>query len=94
VSPAEASVARHVVVWGRVQGVFFRSSCQERARALGVAGWVRNTSTGSVELWAEGDPARIDDLVRWCGDGPGHAVVERVEVDDVTPTGARGFHVR
>jgi len=82
------------VVSGRVQGVFFRSSCQERARALGLDGWVRNTSTGTVEAWIEGDLSRIHDLITWCRAGPGRADVEQVKVYDETPTGVGGFRVR
>jgi len=87
-------IARRVVVSGRVQGVFFRSSCRDRARALGVTGWVRNTAAGTVELWAEGEAAQIDALLRWCREGPGHADVDSVDVHDVVPTGADAFHVR
>jgi len=87
-------VARRVVVSGRVQGVFFRDSCRERARGLGIAGWVRNTAGGTVEVWAEGDVAQVDELVRWCREGPGLAEVERVDVHDETPAGSDAFHVR
>ena len=87
-------VARRVVVTGRVQGVFFRTSCHDEARRLGVAGWVRNTSAGSVEVWAEGPRAQVDELVQWCRHGSGSAEVAGVEVDEVTPTGADVFHVR
>ena len=82
------------MVSGRVQGVFFRSTCQERARALGLGGWVRNTSDGTVEAWVEGEPSRIDDLIAWCREGSGHADVEQVKVYEETPTGVGGFRVR
>ena len=42
------TVARHVVVHGRVQGVFFRDSCRREAQHAGVAGWVFNASDGTV----------------------------------------------
>jgi len=87
-------IARRVVVSGRVQGVFFRSSCRDRARVLGVTGWVRNTAAGTVELWAEGEPAQVDALLRWCREGPGHADVDSVDVHDIAPTGGDAFHVR
>lgn len=83
-----------MVVSGRVQGVFYRSSCRDRARALGVTGWVRNTADGTVELWAEGDPAQVGALLRWCHEGPGHADVDGLDVHEVVPTGADAFHVR
>jgi len=77
-----------------VQGVFFRTSCRDRARALGVTGWVRNTASGTVELWAEGEPDHVDALIRWCREGPGHARVDGLDVEEVIPTGAEAFHVR
>ena len=89
-----APAARRLVVSGRVQGVFFRASCQEQARALDLSGWVRNTSAGTVEAWVEGEPDRIDELVRWCRDGPGRADVDEVEVHEESPAGVTGFHVR
>jgi len=53
----------HVEVRGQVQGVFFRASCVERARALGVGGWVRNTLDGGVEAEFEGEPDSVDAMV-------------------------------
>jgi acylphosphatase len=81
----------HVEVRGRVQGVFFRASCVERARALGVVGWVRNTLDGQVEAEFEGEPEAVTDLVDWCSQGPPFAVVEHVDVREVLPTGETEF---
>ena len=58
-------------VVGRVQGVSFRWYTEERARALGVTGWVRNEPDGSVLLHAEGDDDAVDALVAWCRTGRG-----------------------
>ena len=52
----------HCVVRGRVQGVFFRASAQREATRLGVTGWVRNLSDGSVEIVAEGEDERVREL--------------------------------
>jgi acylphosphatase len=87
-------VGVHVVVSGRVQGVWFRQSCQERARAAGVAGWVRNRSDGTVEVSLEGERGAVDDLLAWLADGPPLAEVTGLEVTNQAPTGAVGFHVR
>lgn len=80
-------------VTGRVQGVSFRWYAQERARSLGVAGWVRNEPDGSVLLHAEGDDEAVDSLVEWCRQGPSMAKVSDVAVRPVTATGATGFEI-
>jgi len=83
----------HVVVAGRVQGVFYRATCVERARALGVAGWVRNTPDGCVEAEFEGEDEAVDSVVDWCRVGPPYAIVESIELDDRAPLGEREFRV-
>jgi acylphosphatase len=88
------TVRKRVVVSGRVQGVFFRESCRERAEREGVAGWVTNTPSGTVEACFEGDAAAIERLVEWCGSGPRGAHVESVSVTDEEPRGESGFSVR
>ena len=69
----------HIVVHGYVQGVFFRANTQELANRLGLTGWVRNSSNGSVEILAEGEKEKLDELLRWCQRGPSGALVEKVE---------------
>jgi acylphosphatase len=66
---------------GRVQGVFFRESAKEEALRLGLCGWVRNTWDGDVEAIVQGAPAEVDEFVSWCHQGPPHALVESVKVD-------------
>jgi acylphosphatase len=87
-------VRRDVSVAGRVQGVWFRESCRDRALAAGVAGWVRNLDDGRVEVVLEGPPAAVDEVVAWCRQGPPRARVDRVDVVDEEPVGERGFRVR
>ena len=74
-------------VTGLVQGVFYRASTQDKARELGLTGWVRNAPDGSVELVAEGDAAALDALERWCHAGPPAARVDRVEASRCAATG-------
>ena len=89
------SLVRHrVVVSGRVQGVFFRNSCERLATGLGVSGWVRNRSDGTVEVVAEGERDAVDELLAWCRHGPPRARVDRVEVTDEPVAAERGFRVR
>ena len=83
-----------VRVEGRVQGVFFRSDTEERARSLGVAGWVRNARDGSVEAVFEGPRDAVESMVRWCGQGPRGARVDDVRVEWEDPRGETGFGIR
>ncbi|OQX63614.1 MAG: acylphosphatase [Deltaproteobacteria bacterium] len=68
----------HLIVEGRVQGVWFRESTRREAVSLGLTGWVRNKPDGSVELVAEGPEDQIDILAAWCRQGPPAAKVNRV----------------
>jgi acylphosphatase len=89
-----AAVKRvRVVVEGRVQGVFFRSTCATLARRRGLTGFVRNLPDGRVEAAFEGIDDDVDALVAWCGVGPDHARVERVEVSAEEVRGERDFRV-
>ena len=65
---------------GRVQGVFYRDSTQREAQRLGLHGWVRNRSDGSVEAIAQGPPERVAALIDWCHEGPPLARVVEVSV--------------
>jgi acylphosphatase len=87
-------IRRRVVVHGRVQGVWFRGATERQARALGVAGWVRNRPDGTVEAVFEGSDGAVSRAIAYCRQGPPGARVERVEVADEPPEGLRGFDVR
>jgi acylphosphatase len=78
---------------GRVQGVFFRTTCADRAAGLGLSGWVRNASDGGVEAVLEGEDADVEAMLAWCRKGPPHAQVDNVEVVEEVPAGAKGFHI-
>jgi acylphosphatase len=69
----------HMVVRGRVQGVYFRASAQREARRLGVCGWVRNRADGALEIVAEGEEAAVRDLHGWAQKGPSAARVDKVD---------------
>jgi acylphosphatase len=70
----------HVIVRGRVQGVFFRASTQREARRLGLTGWVKNRGDGAVEVCAEGEETSLRQLCMWAEKGPTAARVEDVQV--------------
>jgi len=82
-----------VIVTGRVQGVFFRSTCAANARRLGVDGWVRNLSDGRVEAVFEGSGPQVDRMVAWCRQGPEFARVDDVDVHEEAQVGDAGFAV-
>lgn len=84
---------RRTVVYGRVQGVFFRDSCRRRAAELGVAGWVRNRSDGAVEALFSGAAGDVDAMVAWVHTGPPQAQVSHVQVTDTEAPAGREFQV-
>ncbi|MTJ81602.1 MAG: acylphosphatase [Telmatospirillum sp.] len=86
-----ADVCRHVVIEGHVQGVWFRGWTMERARALGLAGWVRNRSDGSVEALFLGEAAAVAAMVAACRRGPPAAVVTRLTEEAGVPPDRPGF---
>jgi acylphosphatase len=86
-------VRKRVVVQGRVQGVWFRGATEEHARALGVAGWVRNRADGAVEAVFEGARDAVEAALAFCRRGPPAARVDRVDVADEPPEGLAGFAI-
>jgi acylphosphatase len=84
----------HVLVRGAVQGVFFRAEMRDRARSLGVEGWVQNNPDGAVEAVFEGDDERVESMVDWCRRGPAGARVADVEASWAAPEGETGFSIR
>ncbi len=92
-SPDVVTVARRVLVDGRVQGVGYRQACVETARRHRVAGWVRNRRDGRVEAVFEGPPASVARMVDWCRSGPPLADVTDLKVEDVPASGLSGFRV-
>ncbi len=75
----------HLFISGRVQGVFFRSNTERKARELGLVGFVRNLPDGRVEAVAQGEDKKVDELVEYCRTGPSAADVENVEVMEENP---------
>lgn len=73
-------IRAHIIVSGIVQGVFFRTNTKSEADLLGVYGWVRNNSDGTVEILAEGKKDNIEQFIRWCHKGPPGAVVKNVKL--------------
>ena len=78
---------------GRVQGVFYRTTCARLARRLALGGSVRNLSDGRVEAVFEGPESLVDEMVDWSRSGPDLALVERLEVLAEEPMGETEFRV-
>ncbi|HEX7534066.1 MAG TPA: acylphosphatase [Syntrophales bacterium] len=84
----------HVIISGRVQGVFFRARTRETALALKLTGWVRNHHDGSVEATFEGDDKHVESMLEWCRKGPPHAIVNNVDAAEEPYTGEfRDFRI-
>ncbi len=75
----EEQARAHLIVSGRVQGVWFRAETQRAATIFGVSGWVRNRRDGTVEAIVEGDKKDVMSLINWCNTGPPLSKVEKVD---------------
>ncbi len=87
-------VRAHVIVSGRVQGVFFRAETRRATQDNDVFGWVRNTDDGKVEAVFEGDEADVKAMTEWCREGSSHSKVKDVDVEWETYSGDfSGFEI-
>ncbi len=73
-------ITRHLVIRGRVQGVWYRESMRQEAERLGVVGWVRNRRDGTVEAMLQGEAAQVEALIAWAWQGPPAAEVEAIDI--------------
>lgn len=87
-------ISRHLVIHGRVQGVFFRKWTIDNATELGLSGWVRNLPDGTVEAHFEGEEQVVLRMVEAAHDGPPRAQVERIGVTQAQHQGLKGFERR
>jgi acylphosphatase len=79
---------------GRVQGVFYRASARDEARALGLSGHARNLDDGAVEIVAEGEEQSLERFLAWCRVGPPAARITRVDVTRAAASGEyTGFYI-
>jgi len=72
----------HLIISGRVQGVYFRAFTQKQAVKLSIKGYVCNKADGSVEVIACAKPEKLEAFVSWCHKGPLLAKVKQVVVND------------
>ncbi|MBL8518337.1 MAG: acylphosphatase [Betaproteobacteria bacterium] len=78
-------VIRHLRIFGRVQGVWYRESMRQLAEQLGITGWVRNRLDGSVEALLQGELAQVERLIQWARRGPDQALVTHIDIDENSP---------
>ena len=74
--------ARQLRIHGRVQGVFYRGWSRDEALSLGLGGWVRNRSDGSVEMLIRGEEEVVAAMIERCRAGPPAAHVERIDIEE------------
>ncbi len=85
----------HILVSGRVQGVFYRDFVRREAEKLGIKGYVKNLSDGNVEMVAEGEDKIIEKFLAICRKGPLMAFVKGTEIKEEPPTNEfDGFDIR
>ena len=75
-------VHKNITVKGIVQGVGFRFSAQRTAKIYGIKGYVKNLPDGHVYIEAEGEADRVKDFIAWCWEGPSHAYVTDVNIEN------------
>ena len=83
-----------IKVFGRVQGVNFRRSAAEHARAYGIVGFVRNEPDGSIVMEAEGDEEALRMFLVWCRKGSYFANVERMDVEEIEGKEYKTFEIK
>lgn len=81
-------------IHGKVQGVYFRNSTKMVADQLGVTGWIKNDSDGSVYIEAEGDGWIMENFLDWCAEGPERAEVQLVEKSEGELQGFQNFIIK
>ena len=83
----------HLLISGKVQGVFYRATAKELAERLKLDGWIKNTKEGNVEILASGPSQDLLKFTEWCKIGPEDAVVSNVEVTDSSENPEKGFRI-
>ena len=83
----------HILIKGKVQGVFFRATAKDVANELGLTGWIKNTKEGDVEATVSGDDQQLKKFIEWCKRGPDRAIVEEVIINQEEETTFKSFTV-
>ncbi len=83
----------HLIVSGRVQGVFFRDNTRRKATELGLKGYAKNLPDGNVEVVAQGDEEKLNELIDFIKQGPGIARVENILIKHKEPENFKNFEI-
>jgi len=83
----------HILIRGKVQGVFFRATAKDVADKLGAKGWIKNTDAGDVEAMVSGTTKQLEAFLTWSHQGPPRAQVTKVESTDVEETVFTSFQI-
>ena len=83
----------HLLIKGKVQGVFYRATAKQMANELRLTGWIKNTKEGDVEVTVSGNNQQLEKFVNWCKKGPDKAAVEEVVVTQKEETTFKGFNI-
>jgi len=84
----------NIEVYGRVQGVGFRFNARNKARELGIKGFVMNRPDGSVYIEAEGEEANCLEFINWCRSGTGYSWVEHLDITEDSLLPHSSFSIR
>ena len=84
----------HLIVSGRVQGVFFRTNVKDKAIELGLNGYARNLADGNVKVIAEGDEEKINKLIKFIKNNPGHSKVREMKINHKEIKNFKSFEIR
>jgi acylphosphatase len=85
--------ATHIIVHGRVQGVWFRAGSKEQADELGLLGWVKNRPEGTVEIHVEGEKIQLEKFIVWCRKGTPAADVTSLDIDWIMAQEFKSFDI-
>ncbi len=83
----------HLLISGKVQGVFFRAQASHVAERYKIKGWIKNTNDEKVEALITGEVANVDEFVKWCKTGPEEAKVENVSISQMPETKFDNYYV-
>jgi len=86
-------LSKQIIVTGRVQGVGYRYSALQMAISLGIKGYIKNLTDGSVLIEAVAEKKQLDLFIQWCKTGPSYAYVDNIEVNDITLKNYSDFRI-